>query len=273
MSKKFDVIVANPPYQDPKNKRSPLWQKFVKKSLDLLEDNGHMAMIHPSAWRKPEHELFKVFQKNNLKYLEMHDQKDGLTTFGAGTRYDWYVLENKANQGKTIIIDEIGYKGTYDVSTLNCIPHRDLEWFISLVAKPNEKRCEILHSRSAYGNDKKHMSKAKDLNFKYPCVHATKSGGPEYLYSSTKTNGHFGVSKIILGKGSPENGFFDKGNYGITNNCFGICVESDEDGKFLEEKLKSDKFAKLISLFKWAGFAVDNRAFGYLKYGFWKEFI
>ena len=268
---KFDVVIGNPPYQS-NNKRAPLWEKFVEKSFDLCEDGGHIALIHPSAWRKPTHKLFPLFQKNNLEYLEIHNQKDGMKTFGAGTRYDWYVLQKASNRGKTVIIDENGEIYKYNIEEMGCIPHKNIDKFVSMLARDN--KCEILHSRTAYGNDKSWMAKHLNEKNKFPCVYTTGAKGIKLLYSNTNANGHFGIKKVIMGKASPENGFFDvKGEYGITNNAFAIEVHSDEDGFELERAIKMNSFKEFFMVLKWAGFAVDHRAFGYLKYGFWKVFI
>ena len=63
--KKFDVIVGNPPYQtksDASNtKTQSLWDKFVVKSFDLLKENGHLCMVHPSGCVSR-----KVFLDQNL---------------------------------------------------------------------------------------------------------------------------------------------------------------------------------------------------------------
>ena len=52
MSKKFDVIVGNPPYADSQKKGSynSLWDKFVVKSLTMVTDNGQVAMVTPKTW-------------------------------------------------------------------------------------------------------------------------------------------------------------------------------------------------------------------------------
>ena len=51
MSKKFDVIIGNPPYQNPgKSKGEKLWYRFIRKSVDLLNDDGYLAFVTPNSW-------------------------------------------------------------------------------------------------------------------------------------------------------------------------------------------------------------------------------
>ena len=118
--KKFDVVVGNPPYQSTsgnKGKGNILWDKFVAKADEqLVKEGGFICLVHPALWRKPNHELQKHFTQNNLRYLEIHDEKDGQKTFGANTRYDWYVLQKsnavgmtkiKGQDGKVVEIDQL----------------------------------------------------------------------------------------------------------------------------------------------------------------------
>lgn len=271
---KFDCVIGNPPYQDSENQRSPLWEKFVEKSFELCKDDGHISLIHPSAWRKPIHKLFPLFQENDLKYLEIHNQKDGQKTFGAGTRYDWYVVKKSPNRGRSVIVDEDGEKVICNLAEMGCIPHKNLELFESMLAHKGDRKCEVMYSRSAYASDKAWTSFDKGGEFVYPVVHATKASGPRIIYSSTSKNGHFGVKKVIMGMASPERGFYDEGgNFGISQNVFSIVVNNNKDGEELENFIKTNNFKTLSSLFQWSGFAVDYRVFRMLRKDFWRDFI
>ena len=62
----FDIIVGNPPYNSRGLKKVPtrvglkrndgetVWTQFVRKSLDMLRDDGYLCMIIPSIWMKPD---------------------------------------------------------------------------------------------------------------------------------------------------------------------------------------------------------------------------
>ena len=166
---KFDVIVGNPPYQTKSEasvtKTQPIWPKFVKKSIDMCEDDGYVCLVHPSGWRDV-YGMFKDIQKllisKDIKYLEMHDTNAGVKTFGAQTMYDWYVLQNKPTEhNKTTIKDYDGNISKIDLSSLKFIPNGMFDEIMSLVAKEGEENVEILYSRSAYGSDTKNMSKTE----------------------------------------------------------------------------------------------------------------
>jgi hypothetical protein len=106
---KFDVIIGNPPYQEKvgPNKTEPLWNKFVKKAIELCNTNGYVAMIHPSGWRNIEgkfKDIQKLILSKKVYFLSIHNEKDGLETFGAETRYDYYVLQNVENDGSETMV-------------------------------------------------------------------------------------------------------------------------------------------------------------------------
>jgi len=288
----FNNIIGNPPYQDPQNARFPLWQKFFQKSIDQLVKDGHMINVHPGNWRKPDHKLLEVFKSVNLTYLNINSPSDGMKAFGCSTRYDWYYLNKCDYSGSTYIVDQDDVCGYYNILKMPFIPNGKIDLIMSLIAKPDEEKTEVIHSysayetrkphvskektevlysRSAYGSDKKHVSKEKTGGFIYPCIHATKSKDIVYCFSNTDKNGHFGIPKVILGLGNVKNPFIDtNGNFGMTQNCFGIVTEDMEN---ISKCFKSKKFQILIPYLTWSGMALDFRVFLFIRKDFWKEFV
>ena len=106
----FNVIIGNPPYNNINTGKGgrDLWMPFVRKSFELLSQEGFLCMVHPSKWRKPNHDIFELFKNNNLIFLEIHNEKQGLKIFKAQTRYDFYVLQKsyicESNKNKLLKI-------------------------------------------------------------------------------------------------------------------------------------------------------------------------
>lgn len=74
MNIEFDFIIGNPPYNNNGLKKVPtnkgvnkkedgttVWIPFIKKSVELLKENGMMVVIIPSIWLKPDKALMYDF--------------------------------------------------------------------------------------------------------------------------------------------------------------------------------------------------------------------
>jgi hypothetical protein len=62
MTKKYDHIIGNPPYQDYKN--SNLYVDFIEKSVDNLRMGGSFAMICPNRFMLPHHKANTLLRKH-----------------------------------------------------------------------------------------------------------------------------------------------------------------------------------------------------------------
>ena len=83
--KPFDIIIGNPPYNIHGALKTPtnnslkkaddgkqVYVEFINKSLDLLYDQGHLALIIPTLWMKPDKAgLYNTLTSHNfsIKYL------------------------------------------------------------------------------------------------------------------------------------------------------------------------------------------------------------
>jgi hypothetical protein len=275
---KFDVVIGNPPYQAHTkggNGQRDLWDKFVIKSLELCKDSGHVALIHPSKWRKPEHKLFKEFKNLVLKFLSIHNAEDGQKTFKCSTRYDWYILQNKKNEGeKTVIKDENGVTHKIDLKDLPFLPNFNFTGFWKLLANQGNEVCNVIYSSSFYDARRPYMSKIKTEQNILPCIYSLKKDNRLDIIYSSKNLGHFTVSKVIISGGKYPYPLIDmEGKYGMCNNAFAIQVDSVEEAEGIVKALNSEKFKQIFISTKWSNFQIDYKMFKYFKKDFWKEFI
>jgi hypothetical protein len=273
MTKQFDVIVGNPPFQSG-NERDPLWCKFIRLSFDAAKEGGYVSLIHPCGWRRVGHKLYELFQKNNVIHLKINNGQAGQKVFGVGSRYDVHLTQKLPYTGETTIVDEDGVKGKFSLSSMEGIPHNNIRFFVENSLSADEGGvCEMIYDFS-YETRQKHMSDGKSFEFKHPCVHATSKTGVKLRWSKTNERGHFGVKKVIMGMASPERGFFDKnGEYAMTQHVFAIVVKNDKDGEDLVKCLQNPQFQKIMKGFVWAGFQTDWKVFAKLRYGFWRDFV
>lgn len=284
---KFDLIVGNPPYNPPRENESGIgdssviWPDFVKKALDDLKDGGHLAIIHPCMWRKPDAKLYPLLSKYQIKWIEMHPshssfgREDGFTVFGVWTSFDCYVLHKVPYTIPTQIEDFWGNRYEIDLREWPWLPGGQFSCIKKILAKKNDERCEIIYSGADYASTKEWISKEKSNKYKHPCIHSVKANNNIYwLYSSRNDRGLFGEKKVIIAESRyiyPINDY--KGEYGMTENSFGLSISSKKEGELICKALTSDKFKKIVRDTKWAGFQVDYKMFTYFKKDFWKYFV
>ena len=278
--KQFDIILGNPPYNASGTKATgnTIWQLFVKISIKLLKNNGHLCFVHPNGWRKPNTEkgkfygLFeKMTKENTLLYLEIHNTKDGMKQFKCGTRYDWYILQKKKNENyKTKILDENNVSYKINLNKYNWLANCELALIDKLIANKNEEKCTILYSRSNYGADKKWISKIKIKEFKYPVVHSTPKNGHRYVWSNINCNGFYGIKKVIFGDSGIYNPIIDiDGKYGMTQHAMALVIDDSEEGEKLSKVLCSSVFGKILKACLWSSYAIEWGMFKDLKKNFY----
>ena len=291
ISMKFDVVVMNPPYQGaPKSSKNKgqatgntVYGKFVENALtSWLKEDGLLCAVHPGGWRKPttqkakNHGLFQLMtHENHMTYLEIHDSKDGMKTFNAGTRYDWYVIEkggSPENSKKTKVIDESGKAHEVRMPELDWLPNGDLKLLEGILVSDEGRSSGIIYNRTSYGADKAWTSREESDEFCYPLVHTTPKKGTRYLYSNRKDKGHFGVPKVIFG----DSGIYDvivdlSGEFGMTQHAMALPVRDEQDALLAKQFLMSEKFQKILSSCQWSNFQIDWKLFTCFREGFWRD--
>jgi len=292
---RFDVVLGNPPYNKSKNGTlkggyggRSLWDLFVVKSLNEWVDDGkYLLFIHPPSWRKPEHYLWDILGKKQILYLKTYSEKEGKEIFSCSTRTDYYVLKNTNIYKKTIMDGQDGKRYSIDLNEWNFLPSGALDTISQLFGnnevlysssiydtrRPYVTKNEVLYSRTIYGTDKKNMTKTESEKNSLPVVHnMTKKYGLGFVYSS-EDKGHFGVAKVILSFGQFQYPYNDwKGEYGMSQICYGLKINSKEEGDKIVEAINSPKFKEILKYTKWSTFQTDWRMFKYFKKDFYSLF-
>lgn len=229
--------------------KNSLWDKFVIKSFDLLVDGGFLVYVHPASWRKPENNMWEIMTSKQILHLDIHSKAEGNKVFGASTRYDWYVLENKPVYKSSVVTDEKGVTHDINLGEWKFLPNYMIKEVKNILGSG-----EMLHSYSIYFTLKKWMSKKKTDVYNKPVVHCMNKNGIVYNYSSLD-KGHFGIPKVILSfneKQYPINDY--KGEYGMSQITFGIPISSKKEGDDIVKAINSDKFKEIIKATKWGHF-------------------
>lgn len=279
---KFDVLVGNDPYQEkvgPK-KTEPLWNKFFHKRMTLLKEQGYLALIHPSGWRNITgkfKDVQELIRSKKVSYLSIHNEKDGMETFGAETRYDYYVLQNLPYDGsKTTVRFQDNEVKQLDLQSMEFIPNGGIDLLNTLLAKEGEETVELIHSYSNYETRKSWVSKTQTDQYTYPVVYTVDYlSQPTFYYSSTNQKGHFGIPKVIWSNGrisSIGNYVDETGEYGLTQFSYAIA-DGIENLNKIKIALDSKKFKDLMELCAVGQLTVNHKVVAKFRKDFWKEFI
>ena len=103
---KFDIVIGNPPYQKSGGTGTHIWPDFVLDGLEMLKDDGKIAMIHPQRWRgngrvktkSMEQVRYALKNEVDIEWLSINDIATGARNFDAGTSYDMYVAVRGGGQ-------------------------------------------------------------------------------------------------------------------------------------------------------------------------------
>lgn len=275
---KFDIIVGNPPYNDSSKGKGklgsyPLWIKFDFKYFELLKEQGYLCLVHPSLWRDPNDSkgIGKLLKSKNMLYLNINDINAGLKTFGASTRFDYFLIKNEPYQGNTIINDVNGKEFNWNLNNYPFIPNGCFDDFNKLIANEKDEKVELLFSRSMYGTDKKWMNKENTGEYIYPCVYTVnRKNIPSFFYCNSKKD-FFDIPKVIWGNGAT--GFIsDDGTYGLTQFAYGL-VEPIENHNEIIKILNGKKFQNLIKMMAVSKEEINKNVIRLFKKNWWKEDI
>ena len=273
----FDAVIGNPPYNISKEGTlkggyggRSLWDLFVVKALkEWVKAEKYLVFVHPPSWRKPEHYLWELLGNKQLLYLKTFTEENSKKIFGCSTIVDYYVLKNTNIYDTTLIDGQDGKNYSINLNDWKFLPGGAFDSIKNILGTN-----EVLYSSSIYDTRRPYITKLKTEKNNLPVVHnMTKKDGLGFVYSSENKR-HFGIPKVILSFGRHQYPYNDyKGEYGMSQICYGLKIDSKEEGDKICEAINSAKFKEILKYTKWSTFQTDWRMFKYFKKYFWKEFI
>ena len=273
----FNAVIGNPPYNDDsgnKGKGHTLWTQFIEKALSMwVVDKGYLLYVTPSLWRQADHPLQAIMKQNQIEYLEIHAESDGVKTFKCNTRYDWYLITKTPYASPTTILTQRGETVEKDLRTMSFIPNYNFDLIERLTC--GDLKVDMLYSRSSYASDKKWTSKIETDEFKYPVAYSVnRAHQAKFIWSNiNSTPGHYKTKKVIFGSGATGFIIDRLGDYACCEWCTGI-IDDDENLDNIRNALESNSFKKEVVLATAVSKAEINRKIlKYFNKDFWKEFV
>ena len=259
---KFDVVIGNPPYQEGgrDDQANKLWPQFVKKAYDLIEDNGHVAMITPNGWMQPTADIGKgtgknalsifndIFKKNNLIVANIDSDNIRETHFkGVGSTFSYYLFQKALYSGSTEFITPTG-SVQIDISKIDSLPKVTSRESLSIVKKMVGTPftfCDQNHGMNGKESD------AKSSTHKYPIYHTHKDGGT--MWYGEKQSMHNSSPKAIITLSGKYEAIYDDVN-GFSNMCMAVICKTVKEGKNTTTVLNSKLYRFWVEMQKFSGF-------------------
>jgi hypothetical protein len=266
----FNAVIGNPPYQSnsehTKNSKI-LWGQFVSHSIDKwLVPNGYLVFVHPALWRKPNHDLKIMMFSKQIHKLSIHSDSDGTKMFGATTRFDYYLLENRPVYTKTRVLFEDKKECEILITNdLPFIPNFGWSLFQKVFAKFNNNGMKA-KSSSKLGTSNKNVSDVRSDEHKFELFNSSsKTKGLTYRYSKVEHEVQK-MNKVLFSNGRHIVPFYDNGTMGITQGGIYIQVNNEHEGNKLVDYLNSKLLTYLMKASKWSNFETSKQLFWYIPF-------
>jgi len=268
---KFDCIVGNPPYQNPKNGTRNLWPYFVELGIKILKPKGYLAFITPTTWMRPSNDIVRrkdlggklsilkdIMHKYRTIFINISESLK--EHFKVGSTISWYIIQNIEN--KDITKFKIEEKEiNIDIKKFNIFPNTNSEIIINIFEKMQTLKTEFFNFKSKNQKILFDRRKIKDNEYRYKYVgsqYNRKDFNANYgcmMRFSNKKHPDYNLPKIIInyiGKIVP---YIDNGDCGMS-----YCLVHYLKNKNECEGAKDLFNSKLFKLF-----------FKYVRYGMHNE--
>ena len=260
-SKKYDLIVANPPYakflENGKraSKNHNLIKDFIEKALSQLKPNGYLLFITPDNWMSyaDRNVLIKIITSLQIIHLDIHTAKKYFKKIGSS--FTWYIIQNCAFY-KKINVSGIWKKKEYVSSVISkqrkYIPLLYNEMVQNILSKTIDnatlQKFDIKTSSYLHKYTKaKYISVEKTEEYKYKLIHTPS----QTVYSSIPHKFQEGY-KIFISTTDKYSVFID--NCGMTQSIVFILCSNEEQAKKYLKILQHPLYVFINNICRWGNF-------------------
>lgn len=274
---KFDIIIGNPPYQKSNTVNNTsrggtnnnLYLDFVKRSFELLKKDGYLLMIHPMNWRKINAPILPLFLNYDILSLSLNSGGDKFINVSVKT--DYYVVQKSSTDD--LVTDVVcNYKNKTYVSKCTIPP--DLTFIpnlysatINSVLQKIADHPKALSYECVLNSDchkvRSHVNEGKTKIFKYKLYNTS---GKMFSHFSSRRHKDQTKQKVIMSNSGKLKPFYDKGEYGTTQDSMYILTKNKDEANRIIDALNSRLFSVMIDVCKWGNFRNEKALISWLKY-------
>jgi len=260
-SKKYDLIVANPPYakmlENGKraSKNHNLIKDFIEKALSQLKPDGYLLFITPDNWMSyaDRNKLIEIITALQIVHLDIHTAKKYFKKIGSS--FTWYVIQNCAFY-KNIHVSGIWKKKEYTSSVVSkqrkYIPLLYNQIVQNILSKTIDnstlKKFDIKTSSDLHKYTKAEFINDKETDvYKYKLIHT-----PSQTVYSSRPHKYQDGYKVFISTTDKYGVFVD--HCGMTQSIvFILCSSEDQAQKYLQI-LQHPLYIFINNICRWGNF-------------------
>lgn len=258
--KKYDLIVANPPYakllENGKraSKNHNLIKDFIQKTLSLLKPNGYLLFITPNNWMSyaDRNLLIGILTSLQIIHLDIHTAKKYFKKIGSS--FTWYVIQNCPSY-KNINVSGIWKKTEYIDSVKSMerryIPllyNQTIQNILSKTVDTALPKFEVKTSSDLHKYTKaQFINNEKTDEFKYKLIHTPK----QTVYASRPHKFQDGY-KLFISTTDKYSVFIDQ--CGMTQSIVFIPCANEYEAKKYKLVLEHPLYVFINNICRWGNF-------------------
>ena len=260
-SKKYDLIVANPPYakllENGKraSKNHNLIKNFIEKALLQLKPNGYLLFITPDNWMSyaDRNVLIEIITSLQIIHLDIHTAKKYFKKIGSS--FTWYIIQNCAFY-KNINVSGIWKKKEYCSSVISkqrkYIPLLYNQMVQNILSKTIDNttlpKFDIKTSSDLHKYTKaEFIHNKKTEKYKYKLIHT-----PSQTVYSSRPHKYQEGYKIFISTTDKYSVFID--NCGMTQSIVFILCSNEEEAKKYLQILQHPIYVFINNICRWGNF-------------------
>lgn len=175
--KGFDLVMANPPYSGGGNKNQSLSNKFIEKSIDMLNEKGYLCYVTPNNWmtyNSNNTTLKKLLTEGSFLVID-NDVKKYFP--GIGSSFTIIIWQKGVFNNKTYIVNSFLKKDIQEnvsiPNNLKFIPLYISQTILNIIPKIITSKRNTFDYRCDLHNftQKALLSDEQDETFKYRTIH------------------------------------------------------------------------------------------------------